>query len=203
MDGLYVKKSSINGAGGGLFTSLPIRKGTFIGIYSGIRVSKATAMDSNYTRGYLLDVGSHYIDARDPLGRLVMNDGRLVNSHDQTDAWWSKLRGRGVGWKGAANLMRYANSADRTARQNNLVIRKGVSGYVASRDVKAGDELLASYGPSFWNSPNDVLCWRCDKPGFLVECDRCTRAWHLNCCGVKKKENLPRGKWYCPSCVKR
>ena len=205
MDGFYVKKSGIKGAGGGLFTSIFIKKGTKIGEYAGIRVSKTALMDPNYVRGYLMDNRSHYIDARDPLGRLVMNDGRVVNPHDQTDEWWSKLKGKGVRWKGATNLMRFVNSADRTHQKNNLVIKKGTEKrcFVTSRDVEPGEEFFISYGKSFWKSPNDDFCWNCEKSGFLIECDSCNRSWHLKCCGLNEKRNLPSGKWYCPICVKK
>ncbi|KAF6147014.1 hypothetical protein GIB67_036733 [Kingdonia uniflora] len=44
---------------------------------------------------------------------------------------------------------------------------------------------------------SDYKCSICHHGGKLVLCDQCPSAFHLCCLGL---EDLPEGKWFCPSC---
>ncbi|KAJ4971458.1 hypothetical protein NE237_004557 [Protea cynaroides] len=44
---------------------------------------------------------------------------------------------------------------------------------------------------------NDIICSVCHYGGTLIMCDQCPSSFHLSCLGL---EELPEGKWYCPSC---
>ncbi|OUZ99116.1 GNAT domain [Macleaya cordata] len=44
---------------------------------------------------------------------------------------------------------------------------------------------------------NDYICSVCHYGGTLVLCDQCPSSFHLSCLGL---EDLPDGKWFCPSC---
>ncbi|XP_042510627.1 uncharacterized protein LOC122086021 isoform X2 [Macadamia integrifolia] len=44
---------------------------------------------------------------------------------------------------------------------------------------------------------NDIICSVCHYGGTLILCDQCPSSFHLGCLGL---EDLPEGKWYCPSC---
>lgn len=211
---MYVAPSTIVGAGGGLFAARPIRKGECLGRYEGRRVSAKEAFHPNFVRGYLMASGSGFLDGRDPDGRLRMADGRLLNVHGWTDATWRTQFGRprgcrpqgppsarGVEWKGVANLMRFVNAGDAAHPCNCVLTRTcGGVGYKTKRDVAAGEELLANYGGSYWKSQNDDTCAKCILPGLLVECDGCTRSYHLRCAGIASKKALPKGEWLCPHC---
>ncbi|MCL7040544.1 hypothetical protein MKW94_023991 [Papaver nudicaule] len=44
---------------------------------------------------------------------------------------------------------------------------------------------------------NDYICSICHHGGTLLLCDQCPSSFHLNCLGL---EDVPDGKWFCPSC---
>ncbi|KAL4204098.1 hypothetical protein AMTRI_Chr01g130520 [Amborella trichopoda] len=44
---------------------------------------------------------------------------------------------------------------------------------------------------------SDKICSICHYGGDLILCDRCPSSFHLSCVGL---EELPEGKWFCPSC---
>ncbi|XP_022659521.1 bromodomain adjacent to zinc finger domain protein 1A-like isoform X1 [Varroa destructor] len=46
---------------------------------------------------------------------------------------------------------------------------------------------------------NQDVCHACETGGELVLCDSCPRAYHLECCQLKR---VPRGPFKCPTCVK-
>lgn len=208
MERCHVRPSGIPGAGGGLYASVALRKGECLGRYEGRRLSAAEALgDPHFVRGYLMQVGSGYVDGRDPAGRLVLDDGSEVDVSRWTDAEWRRRLGRGgrgVAWRGVANLMRFVNAGDRGGTPANCVLTRtcGGTGFKTKWDVACGEELLANYGGSYWGTANDDTCSKCILPGLLLECDGCTRSYHLKCAGVKKGA-VPKGKWYCPSCKKR
>lgn len=206
----FVGPSVIPGAGGGLFAAVDLRRGECIGRYEGHRISAAEALHPDRTRGYLMANGSYHIDARDPAGRLVLADGSIVDVHGWKDAEWSKNvtregRRRGVEWRGVANLTRFINSGSTQYPTNCTLTRncRGGIGFRAKRDIRAGEELLGSYGGSYWQSSNDDTCAKCLLRGFLIECDGCNRSYHLGCAGLKRRSDLPKGDWYCPVCRKR
>lgn len=199
----YVAPSTIRGAGGGLFVAAPLRAGECLERYEGERVPAARAYHPNYVRGYLMHQGSALVDGRDPAGRLVLEDGTTVDVHGWTDATWRRNLGqrRGVAWRGAANLMRFVNSADGAHPANCVLTRKcGGVGFKAKRPIAVGEELLAHYGGSYWKSHNDDTCAKCVRRGLLVECDGCTRSYHLECAGFRSAKDLPTGEWRCVHC---
>ncbi|KAJ4961201.1 hypothetical protein NE237_021111 [Protea cynaroides] len=44
----------------------------------------------------------------------------------------------------------------------------------------------------------DDICSICHEDGDVLLCDRCPSVFHLNCLGL---EEIPNGKWFCPSCM--
>uniref|UniRef100_A0A1D1Z861 Chromodomain-helicase-DNA-binding protein 4 n=1 Tax=Anthurium amnicola TaxID=1678845 RepID=A0A1D1Z861_9ARAE len=44
---------------------------------------------------------------------------------------------------------------------------------------------------------SDTICSMCRDGGSLVLCDHCPSSFHLACVGL---EEVPEGKWFCPSC---
>ena len=49
-------------------------------------------------------------------------------------------------------------------------------------------------------SEHDDVCALCLSQGELLLCDKCPRAWHLDCASVVI---VPEGEWECPLCVRR
>lgn len=51
---------------------------------------------------------------------------------------------------------------------------------------------------------NEDNCFLCDEDGLLVCCDRCPRAYHGECAGLKMDAYgdpiVPEGEWLCPDC---
>lgn len=47
---------------------------------------------------------------------------------------------------------------------------------------------------------NEDICGRCHRPGELLCCETCPRAFHLACCRPPLKR-VPRGDWYCEHCA--
>ena len=202
----YVAPSTLPGAGGGLFARTALCRGECIP-YVGERVTASEIRAPAFVRGYVIKTGSGFIDARDPRGQLVMDDGSAVRVAEWTDSQWraNMRRVRGVAWRGTANLARFINSGDRTHPNNCILTRScgGGSAYKLKRDVQADEELLVSYGPSFWESHNDNHCYKCSRDGFLVECDGCNRSYHLKCAGIRDEKALPSGEWFCEHCARR
>ena len=120
---LVVKKSTIPGAGKGLFTRVSIPKDTRIVEYKGrITVWKEVANDSD--NGYIYSVNSkHVIDAKRTLSALARyaNDARGLTRI-----------------KGITNNCDYINDGTRV--------------YITSkRAIDAGEEILVSYGKEYWD----------------------------------------------------
>ncbi|MDO9375956.1 MAG: SET domain-containing protein [Ferruginibacter sp.] len=121
---LEVKKSTIPGAGKGLFTKKPIAKGTYIIEYTG---TITTWKDVDHDEGanvYIYYVNrKHVIDASKNTKSLARyaNDARGLQRP-----------------KGFRNNSQYVNDEDHIYIQ-------------ALRDIPAGDEILVSYGKEYWD----------------------------------------------------
>ena len=211
-DRLYVAKSTIPGAGGGLFAARALKKKECIGPYLGEKVSREDAHAPGYSRAYVMLQGNKMVDARDPEGRLLTSDGELLDVHKWSDGDWERRNVRGVGWKGDANLTRFVNHSHARSKRNAKIGSKacGRTGFEATRDIAPGEEILTSYGKTYWEEakpPNDDVCAKCGTGGLLVECDgkNCHRSYHLSCAHprIPSVSSLPKGKWLCQVCRAR
>lgn len=120
---LYVKKSTLPNAGKGLFTRVPIPKGTLIVEYKGKITTWKEVKDDDGKNGYIFYVKRyHVIDAyptKKPLARYA-NDARGLT------------RVKGV-----------TNNCD--------YITKGLKAYIESKkNIEAGSEIFVDYGPDYW-----------------------------------------------------
>ena len=121
---LEIKKSTIPGAGKGLFTKIKIEKGTRILQYTGTKTTWKDVDHVNGTNPYIYYVNrNHVIDAsKHPkaLGRYA-NDARGLQRQ-----------------KGISNNAEY--------------VKDGVNIYIhATRNIPAGGEILVSYGKEYWD----------------------------------------------------
>ena len=48
---------------------------------------------------------------------------------------------------------------------------------------------------------NASQCTKCSRGGDLVCCDGCPNAYHVQCVSAFKRNRVPEGDWFCPSCV--
>ena len=123
---LIIKKSTLPGAGKGLFTLNDIKKGKLICEYEGERITWAEATERNEENkgGYV-----YYI-----------NDNNCV------DAWaYKNTFGRYA--NDAAGLTRLKgerNNSIYDVVRNKVFIR-------ATRNIAAGSEIFVSYGSAYWN----------------------------------------------------
>ena len=138
--GIYVAKSDIEGAGGGVFARRRFEMNEVVAEYRGQRVTTAELRGASVNKTYILRGAQGYINALDPEGRLLLNTGRLVNTHKFTNGDWSQLNGHGVSWVGDATLARFANDS----RNPNARIRG--NNFVAKRVILPEEEITINYG---------------------------------------------------------
>lgn len=120
---LVVKKSTIPGAGKGLFTTVDIPKGTRIVEYKGrITTWKEVEWDSENKYIYTINP-KHVIDA----GRTLKAFARYAN-----DA------------KGLTKIKGLTN--------NSIYVNDGLRAFIEStKDIPAGSEILVAYGKEYWD----------------------------------------------------
>jgi uncharacterized protein len=120
---LVVKKSTIPGAGKGLFTKIFIPKGTRIVEYKG-RITSWKEVKNDDTNGYIYTINrNHVIDAKRTLSALARyaNDAKGMNRV-----------------KGINNNSVYAND--------------GLKAYIEStKDIEAGSEIFVDYTKEYWD----------------------------------------------------
>lgn len=123
---LYVKKSSLPGAGRGLYTKVPIKKGTRIVEYKGeILTWKEVEKMPDYRNGYVFYFNLKYV----------------------IDAWKTK--------KSVAHFANDAMGIIRVpgVKNNSEYDTEGKRCYiVATRDIPARSEILVSYGAEYWRA---------------------------------------------------
>lgn len=127
---LLVKKSTLPGAGKGLFTTVDIPKGKRIVEYKGTRTTWAEVEDDDGKNGYIFYITkNNVIDAlphKEALGRYA-NDARGM----------SKVEG-------------IRNNAE-------YIISKGRCYIDAMKDIEAGSEILVSYSADYWKTIKDNI----------------------------------------------
>jgi uncharacterized protein len=120
---LVVKTSTIPGAGKGLFTKVPIEKGTRIVEYKG-RITTWKEVEYDSENRYIYTVNpKHVIDAKRTLKALARyaNDARGL----------SKVKG---------------------ITNNSIYVNDGLRAFIeAVKDIPAGGEVLVAYGKEYWD----------------------------------------------------
>jgi len=131
---LYVKKSRLPNAGKGLFTDTDIKKDEIVCDYRGEKLTWKECLKRNEEQdGY----GAYYF---------------YVTAKNCVDA-------QNTVWE----LGRYANDAAGFVRvegiRNNskYEVRKGVPYIVATRKIKAGEEIFVGYGKEYWEAIKEGL----------------------------------------------
>ena len=148
---IQIRKSNIPKVGGGVFYvgETPIPRNHMIVRYLG-------SQKSSGHKGYEFDINGAYRDAYDTNGRLILNTGEEVDTHDWTAEKWKGLGEEkwGVGWKsgdGCTNWARFINHGSRevtNCTMKNSKTREFPHAFsiYANRVIKPGEELLYNYG---------------------------------------------------------
>lgn len=122
---LYIKKSTLPGAGKGLFTDKPIKKGTRIVEYTGdiITYKEYEERVQKNRYGYL----------------FYINKNRCIDAYNHKDA----LARYANDAKGLSRKKGISNNSKYEVIGNRCFI-------VAYRDIPAGGEILVGYGAEYW-----------------------------------------------------
>lgn len=127
---LIVKRSTLPGAGKGLFTKKLIPKGARIVEYKGVIKTWKEITDNPVFNGYVFYVNSkHVIDAK---------------NYE----------------KGLAQLANDAKGLSRQpgVRNNSKYEQEGLKVYIiAMRDIPAGDEIFVGYGKEYWDVTKEIF----------------------------------------------
>lgn len=129
---LEIKKSTLPASGKGLFTKLPIKKGTKIVEYKGTVSSWANADHDNGNNAYIYYVTrNHVIDA----SRAKNAMARYAN-----DAM------------GLTRIKGISNNAEYVLEEKRIFI-------LSTKDIPAGGEIFVAYGKDYWDviKKNKVL----------------------------------------------
>lgn len=120
---LYIKKSTLSGAGKGLFTKVPIAKGTRIVEYKGkVFTWKQVEKMPDDRNGYVFYFNKNYV----------------------IDAW--KHKGFAHFANDARGLVRQEG-----IRNNSEYVTEGKRCFIeATRDISAGSEIFVGYGAEYW-----------------------------------------------------
>ena len=121
---LFVRRSTLKGAGKGLFTSKPIPKGARIVEYKGTITTWKEVDDRKGLNGYIY----------------------YINRHHVIDAWGDK--------RALARYANDAKGIVRSegVRNNSMYAIDGLRVYiVALKDIPAGSEILVGYGKEYWD----------------------------------------------------
>lgn len=126
---LWVKASTLPGAGYGLFTKTDIAKGEIITQYQG-RLCTWQEVENDADNGYIYFIDElHVIDA----AKTFASFGRYAND--------------------AAGLQRVAGK-----RNNSVYHEDGNSVFIkATRKISAGNEVFVAYGAKYWKQVRDNI----------------------------------------------
>ena len=120
---LTIRRSTIPGAGKGLFTKTPIAKGALIVEYKGKITTWKAVQENEHFNGYVFYINrNHVIDA----SRTLKAYGRYAN-----DA------------KGLSKIKGLRNNATYAIRRHKVFIQ-------ATRNIPANSEILVDYGKEYW-----------------------------------------------------
>jgi SET domain-containing protein len=155
---LFVKRSQIPKAGKGLYTDAPIKKGEYFVEYTGEKLTWAEVLkrSENGKGGYAFYITKY----------------RCIDAYDKPN-----------------EVARFANDARGLTRhptlKNNCIynIKGGKPFIQATRNIKAGEEILVNYGPDYWDEHlEEVKLYR-----KRVRSEAAKRAWQTRKAKAKKK----------------
>ena len=135
---LVVKKSTLPGAGKGLFTLRDIKKGKIICKYEGERITWDEAIKRNDKNkgGYV----------------YFINDRNCIDAYHYRNTFGRYANDAA----GVGRIKGFRNNSTYDVVKNEVFIR-------ATRNIKAGSEIFVSYGRSYWNIMRQELAEKKNK----------------------------------------
>jgi SET domain-containing protein len=121
---LFIKRSKIPKAGKGLFTTVDVKKGTFIVEYKGRVTTWRDVQQSKGFNGYMYYIDRNQVIDAKPFKRHL---GRYANDAN-----------------GIVKLKGVRNNSTYKVRDNKVFIK-------AIKNITAGAEILVSYGKEYWD----------------------------------------------------
>lgn len=132
---LYVQVSTIPNAGKGLFTLTPIPAGAVIGEYTGRFLPLSAMYDTSLDRTYFLEMLPYFKTSKNFSGHVVSLPRMIMDGKDMD------------------NKMRWINDPRYDKPRLNAEVKQTLDGVLlvlALKDIKAGEEILMSYGDEYW-----------------------------------------------------
>lgn len=127
---LFVSESTIPGAGKGLFTNEPIKKGTRIIEYKGRIRTWDEVKNADVFNGYIFYINqNHVIDAK----TYVKSYGRYANDAE-----------------GLQRVKGFSNNSEYQKDGKKVFIH-------ATRNIPAGAEILVGYGKDYWETVKENM----------------------------------------------
>lgn len=138
-----MRESGIKGAGTGLFSRTMFRKGDTVCEYAGRKVFKVHNMEL-----YVND-RDFYLSEIHPYARNLSDDTVIVGDREIPNSGVFVNDGARLTSKSSADIQRYVQESERRANVTTEV-RGDQIFYVATKRIKKGEEILASYGVHYW-----------------------------------------------------
>lgn len=156
---IRIRKSQIKSGGGGVFTTVMIRRGSCVGFYEGSRSSTKEKIESGFNDHYMFEGESGGRNGYDPEGRLLLDNGKEVNVHEWGKDEWDALQSDGIAWIGkCASWTRFINHASAKFQNLSVCTKSDKFGrshaLYSKRDILPGEELFYSYGAGFFKTRN-------------------------------------------------
>lgn len=126
-DDLVIKKSLIPGAGKGVFTKVSIEKESIITEFTGEKISHT--------------IGAARFILKQSHSILYLNKTYSLDSLKDKNCIATYINDA----KGLTKVPNLKNNA-------SIVVARGRLFVIAKRNIKAGEELYVSYGPSYWKA---------------------------------------------------
>jgi len=149
-------QGSATGFGFGAFITVPVARGTVLGVYAG-RTFEQAQKDFGYVEQYVFEVQKTTVDAFDADGLFETSRGFIPESVARSlpsseacslRAVWHGSRKQG---KQCSNWTRFMNHATKLfANVKARLGKKSKIEFVASCDIPGGAELFFDYGPVFF-----------------------------------------------------
>lgn len=131
---LYVQVSTIPKAGKGLFTLTPIHAGTVIGQYTGEELPLSALKDKTVDKTYFIETRTYW-KFSPMFGSTISVPGAIIDG------------------KSMDNKMRWINDPRYQKARINAEMKQDGNGRLfvySTRLIKAGEEILMSYGEHYW-----------------------------------------------------
>jgi len=197
--GLIVARSQLSNAGFGLYATRAFEANVLVTEYTGPELDKESAksLRANNKDQYIRSLRNGFCINGNPHPALGEGCAQMAN-----DGYPDH----------------FPNNCEFVVVNNRDSVQEKPRVYLKTlRAIEAGEELLASYGKTYWKyhlvddedqeqkpplNLADILCQVCQLGNYddhIVLCDECNHGYHMYCLKPKMTE-VPKEDWFCPRC---